>query len=264
MTTSPAPYPSPLPPSAHVAIRAAGLTRHFAIPGRRGDAVVALREVDLALRAGTFTAIVGASGSGKSTLLHCLAGLDRPTRGVIELLGCDPAHMAAAELARFRASHVGFIFQEYNLISALTAAQNVALPAQLSGRPLSPDAITAALERVGIAPRAAQLPHQLSGGERQRVAAARVMASRPDLVFADEPTGALDPASADAVLGWLHELAESGTTVLMVTHDVAAAARADGVLVMHAGRLATQLTGGDPRAVSEALAECRSEDGAAA
>lgn len=241
-------------------VEAHDLTRRFPIPGRRGDAVTALAGVDLALASGSFTAIVGASGSGKSTLLHCIAGLDRPTSGTIQLLGRTTSRLRQAELAAFRAAHVGFIFQEYNLISALSAAQNVALPGQLAGAPLTGTQVTAALERVGMAHRARQLPHTLSGGERQRVAVARVMASRPDVVFADEPTGALDPASVGLVLGWLAELAREGSTVLMVTHDVEAASQADQVLVMHAGLLAQRLPGGDQQTVVRALSEARAQN----
>lgn len=222
-----------------------GLTRHFEVPGRADAIVKALDGVDLDLPTGSFSAIVGASGSGKSTLLHCLAGLDEPTSGQIVLLGAPLTQMRPAERAAFRARRVGFVFQDYNLIASLTAAENVSLPARLAGAPQRRTDVDAALARVGLAHRAGLKPHRLSGGERQRVAVARVMAGRPQIVFADEPTGALDLEAAGVVLDWLGELARQGTTVVMVTHDVEAAARADEVVVMSQGRLAGRTAGGD-------------------
>ena len=155
------------------------------------------------------------------------------------MLGSATSQMKAAKRATFRARHIGFVFQEYNLIASLTAAENVSMPSRLAGRPLSKGQINAALDAVGLRHRANLKPHQLSGGERQRVAIARVMASEPRIVFADEPTGALDLDSTGVVLDWLRQLASQGTTVVMVTHDVEAAALADSVAVMSGGHLAT-------------------------
>ncbi len=222
---------------------------------------MAVTSVSLALEAGSFTALVGASGCGKSTLLACLAGLDRPTRGTVSVLGQRTTGLGPRAAARLRAEHVGFVFQEDNLVTALSARENVALPGRLRRRPLSRAQVSVALDRVGLSARASQLPHELSGGERQRVAIARVLASRPAVVFADEPTAALDVAAAAAVLDWLAELAAEGSAVLMVTHDAAAAARADWVLVMDAGRVVGQLTGGDPAAVSGAVLSARAGGG---
>ncbi len=219
-----------------------GLTRTYRVAGRADADVVALDGVTLAIPAGSFTAVVGASGSGKSTLLHCLAGLDRPTSGVVTLLGTDLDGLSEGRRAAFRAASVGLVFQDYNLVSSLTAADNVGLPARLAGRRPTSGAVAAALTRVGLAERARMRPHQLSGGERQRVAIARVMLSAPPIVFADEPTGALDADSARVVLGWLRGLADAGTTVVLVTHDEDAAAWADGVLVMRAGRVVASHT----------------------
>ena len=268
--------PTQVPP----AIEVAGLTRVFRVQGRRNADVTALNGVDLTLPAGSFTALVGASGCGKSTLLQCIAGLDAPTAGTVQLLGTRTNSLRPRPAARFRARHVGFVFQDDNLVTSLSARDNVALPGRLRRRPLSRSAVDEALERVGLSDQARHLPHQMSGGERQRVAIARVLASRPDIVFADEPTAALDVAAAATVLDWLAELAGGagavpgavrGTvpaapaskpaTVLMVTHDAAAAARAQRVLVMDAGRLVAVLPGGDPEAVSAAVLAARGVGG---
>ncbi|MDU0347569.1 ABC transporter ATP-binding protein [Actinomyces sp. MRS3W] len=242
------------------AIDVEALGRVFTLPGRRRAAVTAVDNVALNLMTGSFTALVGASGCGKSTLLQCVSGLDRPTSGTVRLLGTDITALRPRDAARFRADHVGFIFQDDNLVTALSARDNVALPGRLRRRPLQRTAVDEALERLGLTAQAHHLPHELSGGERQRVAVARVLASRPALVFADEPTAALDVTAGAGVLDWLRELATLGTTVLMVTHDAAAAARADAVLVMGAGRLVAAMPGGDADAV--ALAVLRTREGA--
>ncbi|WP_223912492.1 ABC transporter ATP-binding protein [Actinomyces capricornis] len=263
------------------AIEVQGLRRVFRLQGRGAAAVTALDDVGLTLPAGSFTALVGASGCGKSTLLQCIAGLDAPTAGTVSLLGTRTSELSSRAAARFRARHVGFIFQDDNLVTSLSARDNVALPGRLRRRPLSRRGVDEALERVGLSAQARHLPHQMSGGERQRVAIARVLASCPDLVFADEPTAALDVGAAATVLDWLAALAGQGAggtggsggaggapggrdaaraTVLMVTHDAAAAARAQRVLVMDAGCLVASLPGGDPAAVSAAVLSAR-EDG---
>jgi len=262
-------------PQVPPAIEVAGLTRVFRVQGRRNADVTALNGVDLALPVGSFTALVGASGCGKSTLLQCIAGLDTATAGTVQLLGTRTGSLRPRAAAHFRARHVGFVFQDDNLVTSLSARDNVALPGRLRRRPLSRSAVDDALERVGLSEQARHLPHQMSGGERQRVAIARVLASRPDIVFADEPTAALDVAAAATVLDWLAELAggpgavpgavaasaQKPTTVLMVTHDAAAAARAQHVLVMDAGRLVASLPGGDPAAVSDAVLSARGAGG---
>ena len=268
-------------PQAPPAIEVAGLTRVFRVQGRRNADVTALNGVDLALPAGSFTALVGASGCGKSTLLQCIAGLDIPTAGTVQLLGTRTSSLRPRPASRFRARHVGFVFQDDNLVTSLSARDNVALPGRLRRSPLSRSAVDDALERVGLSEQVRHLPHQMSGGERQRVAIARVLASRPDIVFADEPTAALDVAAAATVLDWLAELAggpgavpgavpapagpsspvHQPATVLMVTHDAAAAARAQHVLVMDAGRLVASLTGGDPAAISAAVLSARGAGG---
>ena len=263
-------------PQVPPAIEVAGLTRVFRVQGRRNADVTALKGVDLALPVGSFTALVGASGCGKSTLLQCIAGLDAATAGTVRLLGTRTSSLRPRPAARFRARHVGFVFQDDNLVTSLSARDNVSLPGRLRRKPLSRSAVDDALERVGLSEQARHLPHQMSGGERQRVAIARVLASRPDIVFADEPTAALDVAAAATVLDWLAELAggpgavpgvvpaapaQKPATVLMVTHDAAAAARAQHVLVMDAGLLVASLPGGDPAAVSDAVLSARGAGG---
>ena len=253
-------------PTSPVAIRLRGLTRVYEVPGRRDARVVALDGVSADLPAGSFTAVVGASGSGKSTLLHIMAGLDEPTDGRVSLLGTTITSLTPAKRADFRSRNVGFVFQDYNLIASLTAVENVSMPSRLAGRPSERRRATAALEAVGLADRAGLKPHQLSGGERQRIAIARVMVSQPRIVFADEPTGALDLSSGRTVLEWLRRLVEHGATVVMVTHDVEAASMADAVAVMSGGRLVTWSDSRDAARIAElvrsahtpaARADCR-------
>ena len=215
-STTPSAGPDPTSP---VAIRLRGLTRVYEVPGRQDARVTALDHVDADLPEGSFTAVVGASGSGKSTLLHCMAGLDEPTSGQVTMLGALTSGMRAAERARFRARHVGFVFQEYNLIASLSAADNVSMPSRLAGRPLNGAQTREALDAVGLAHRAGLKPHQLSGGERQRVAIARAMVNRPELLLADEPTGNLDPETSLGIMRLLDRINRTGTTVVMATHD---------------------------------------------
>ena len=243
------------PGSPAISVRA--LTRIYDVPGRKDAQVVALDGVDADLPQGSFTAVVGASGSGKSTLLHTMAGLDEPTGGQVSLLGTVITSMTPAKRAAFRSRNVGFVFQDYNLIASLTAAENVSMPSRLAGHPLGKGQIVAALEAVGLADRAGLKPHQLSGGERQRVAIARVMASQPRIVFADEPTGALDLSAGQVVLDWLRRLAEQGATVVMVTHDVEAAAQADAVAVMSSGHLVTWSETCDAARIAELVHSAR-------
>ena len=248
-------FPQKTGAAASISVRR--LTRVYEVPGRKDARVIALDGVDADFPEGSFTAVVGASGSGKSTLLHCMAGLDEPTGGRVTILGSATSEMKPAKRATFRARHVGFVFQEYNLIASLTAAENVSMPSRLAGHALSKGQIDAALDAVGLRHRANLKPHQLSGGERQRVAIARVMASEPRIVFADEPTGALDLDSSGVVLDWLRRLASQGTTVVMVTHDVEAAALADSVAVMSGGRLATWSSCRDAQRIAELVHAAR-------
>ncbi len=218
-----------------------------AVYGAGPRQVTALAGVTVRFDRGTFTAVMGPSGSGKSTLLHCAAGLDRPAAGTVTVDGTRLDNLDEDALTRLRRDRIGFVFQAFNLVSTLTAAQNVALPLRLAGRRPSDDDVAAALAAVGLADRAAHRPSELSGGEQQRIALARALISRPAVVFADEPTGALDSATSRQVLSLLRALVdEHGQTVVMVTHDPVAAAWADRVVILADGRIVEELGGGAP------------------
>lgn len=224
-------------------IEARALRKRYA---HGSSCVDVLRGIDVNVVPGEMVSIVGPSGSGKSTLLYCLAGLERPSDGEVRVMGVDTRARRNA-LARLRAQHIGFVFQQYNLVSALTVAENIELPARFAGRPISRDAVSAVLARVGLDGYEKVRPAELSGGEAQRVAVARAMAAGPDVVFADEPTGALDTKSGRAVLDLLRSLPDdSRHAVVMVTHDLDAASRADRVLVLRDGRIVAELNHPDP------------------
>ncbi|MFE7586468.1 ABC transporter ATP-binding protein [Streptomyces gardneri] len=217
------------------AVRLRGLTRHH-------RDVRALDGVDLDFAAGTFTAVMGPSGSGKSTLLQCAAGLDRPTAGSVEVGGTALEGLSERRLTLLRRDRIGFVFQSFNLLPSLTAAQNVALPLRLAGRRPSRTEVREALARVGLAGRERHRPGELSGGQQQRVAIARALITRPAVLFGDEPTGALDSTTSREVLAMLRRLVdEDGQTIVMVTHDPVAAARAGRVVFLVDGRLAGEL-----------------------
>jgi putative ABC transport system ATP-binding protein len=209
-----------------------------------GDrSVVALDGVTTGFTRGTFTAIMGPSGSGKSTLLQCAAGLDRPDEGQVVLAGSDIGGMNERQRTTLRRDHIGFVFQAFNLVESLTAAQNVELPSRFAGRKVSRLEIAGALAAVGLADRAGHRPAELSGGQQQRVALARALVTRPDVLFADEPTGALDTTTSQEVLRMMRRLVdEEGQTTLMVTHDPAAAAFADVVVFLKDGRIVDRIT----------------------
>ena len=198
-----------------------------------------LNEVELAVKAGETLAITGASGSGKSTLLGLLAGLDHPSAGEIFLLGQRLNDLDEDARARLRAGRIGFVFQSFQLLPALTALENILLPLELAGRPDARERAAYWLDRVGLAARAAHTPRQLSGGEQQRVAIARAFATDPEIVFADEPTGNLDADTGARIIELLFELnASARTTLILVTHDDALAARCQRRLHLVAGRVA--------------------------
>ena len=222
--------------------------------GRGEGEVRALDGVSLLLAPGTFTAIMGPSGSGKSTLLQLAAGLDRPTSGQVRLGEHELGELGEKALARLRRERLGFIFQSFNLLGALTAEQNVALPARLAGKRLRRSVVREALERVGLGERLRHRPAQLSGGQQQRVAIARALVGEPDVMFADEPTGALDTRSGRAILELLRgTIDDGGRTLVMVTHDPSAAAWADRVVFMADGRLAGELVAPTAEQVAERL-----------
>ena len=222
---------------------------------RTGDVVFeALRGVDLEISAGDFVAVMGSSGSGKSTLLHLTGGLDRPSAGAITVAGHSLQEMDETALAKFRRAHVGFIFQFFNLISNLTIQANVELPALLTRRP-NKSAIRhrsrALLAQLQITEQASKHPWELSGGQQQRVAIARALINKPTLLLADEPTGNLDSRSGQDVLEILSASHRQGQTILMVTHDAWAAARAARVLFLQDGNVIDTLAGGDAQQIAE-------------
>ncbi|MFJ8508717.1 ABC transporter ATP-binding protein [Streptomyces avermitilis] len=226
-------------PGVGWAVELRGVRRRY---GRGGSAVHALRGVDLALARGSFTAVMGPSGSGKSTFLQCAAGLDRPSGGTVHLGGTDITGLSENKLTALRRSRLGFVFQAFNLLPSLTVEQNVVLPLRLAGH--RPDRRRAAevLAQVGLQDKGRRRPGQLSGGQQQRVAIARALVTRPDVVFADEPTGALDTTTAAEILGLLRQAVDvHGATVVMVTHDPAAAAWADRVLFLADGSIVDHL-----------------------
>lgn len=218
---------------------ARGLVKSYLSPD--GSRVAAVDGVDFVAPRGQITAIVGQSGSGKTTLLQLLAGLDRPDEGSIRLAGVEISSSSDAVTTRLRRREVGFVFQAFNLIPGLSARDNIALPLRLDGRVVDQDRLRDLAERLGIGDRLDHAPEQLSGGQKQRVAVARALFAEPAVVFADEPTGALDAESAERLLGVLHEaVAELGQTVVLVTHDLAVADLAAEVHVLRAGKLDRQ------------------------
>jgi putative ABC transport system ATP-binding protein len=204
--------------------------------------VHALRGVSLSIRGGEFVAIMGPSGSGKSTLLHLLGALDVPTTGSIHLAGRDLKALSERKRSLLRRRRIGFVFQSFNLLPTLTAAENVALPLLLAGEGPSRGRALAALQRMGLSARADHFPEQLSGGEMQRVAIARALVGEPELILCDEPTGNLDSANAKEILLLLRSLPDGRRTVVMVTHDPLAAAHGDRTIYLRDGRL--DITGG--------------------
>jgi putative ABC transport system ATP-binding protein len=210
--------------------------------GKGGNAVTALDGVSISFARGTFTAVMGPSGSGKSTFLHCAAGLDRPTSGTVAIDDVPLAGLSERQLTELRRERIGFVFQSFNLLPALTVWQNVTLPQELDGRRTNKAAVREVLDRVGLSGKHKSRPGELSGGQQQRVAIARALVARPAVIFADEPTGALDTQTAADVLDLLREpVRTQGQTVVMVTHDPVAASYADQVVFLADGVLAGSL-----------------------
>ena len=205
--------------------------------------IVALRDVSLRVPRGQFLAVTGSSGSGKSTLLQCAAGLDVPTSGRVRLAGTDLTGLSETARTRLRRDRVGFVFQAYNLLPALTVADNITLPLRLAGRAPDVERVRRLVDRVGLGDRLGHHPAELSGGQQQRAAIVRALVTDPAVVFADEPTGALDPRAGAAVLDLLRDLVtELGQTVVLVTHDPAAASRAHRTIVVEDGRITDDRT----------------------
>ncbi|MFD7667352.1 ABC transporter ATP-binding protein [Streptomyces sp. NPDC059788] len=232
-------FPAPARATAAVAARATDLSKVY---GEGETRVVALDNVSVEFGRARFTAIMGPSGSGKSTLMHCMAGLDSISAGSAligdtELTGLNDKH-----LTRLRRDKIGFIFQAFNLLPTLTAAENITLPMDIAGRKPDREWLERVISAVGLSGRLKHRPNQLSGGQQQRVAVARALASQPEIIFADEPTGNLDSRSGAEVLGFLRESVRAmGQTVVMVTHDPVAAAYADRVIFLADGRVVEEL-----------------------
>ncbi|KNB50575.1 ABC transporter ATP-binding protein [Streptomyces caatingaensis] len=243
--------PTPQHPGHGPAVELRAVRRTY---GRGEGAVQALRGVDLALPRGSFTAVMGPSGSGKSTFLQCAAGLDRPGAGQVLLGGQEITGLNEDRLTKLRRTRVGFVFQSFNLLPSLTVLQNVLLPQRLAGQRQDRQRARDLLAEVGLDGYGGRRPGQLSGGQQQRVAIARALINRPEVVFADEPTGALDTRTAHDVLALLRRAVDAlGATVVMVTHDPVAASRADRVLFLADGRLAGELAHPDPGTVADRM-----------
>jgi putative ABC transport system ATP-binding protein len=222
--------------------------------GQGPNAVQALDRVTIGFDTGAFAAIMGPSGSGKSTLMHCLAGLDTVTSGAVLIGDTEISGLSDRELTLFRRDHIGFIFQSFNLLPALTAEQNIRLPLELAGRQPDPRWLAEVAGVLGIADRLGHRPSELSGGQQQRVACARALISRPDVIFADEPTGNLDSRSGAEVLTFLrHSVRELGQTVIMVTHDPVAASYAERVVFLADGRFHGELMNPSVAQILDAL-----------
>jgi putative ABC transport system ATP-binding protein len=251
MSTEPRPAAAVADAGDAAIVRARELTRIFG----EGEAEVhALEDVSLDFPRGRFTAIMGPSGSGKSTLMHCLAGLDRPTRGSVVLDGTELAGLDDRALTELRREKVGFIFQSFNLLPVLTARENIELPLSIAGRSPADDWVERVIDTVAIRDRLTHRPSELSGGQQQRVAVARALAARPAVVFADEPTGNLDSKSGHDVLDLLRRsVDEFGQTIVMVTHDANAAAVADRLLLLQDGRVVHDGEAGSADQVFELL-----------
>jgi putative ABC transport system ATP-binding protein len=242
--------------AAGVAVSLRAVTKVY---GRGRTATRALDDVDVEFCARTFTAVMGPSGSGKSTLLQCAAGLDRPTSGAVWLVGAEISNYSEAALTRLRRTRIGFVFQAYNLVPALTVRENILLPTRLAGIKWKRNQLDEMARRVGLAGRLRHRPSELSGGEQQRAAIARALLARPEVIFCDEPTGALDSTSATRVLGLLrHGVDEDGRAVVMVTHDPRAASFADRVVYLADGTIVDELVRPSVETVTERLARLSS------
>ena len=244
----PASSPAPI---ARPAVTARDLHR---VHRSGGVKIRALDGVSVQFEQGRWTAVMGPSGSGKSTLLHCLAGLDSPDRGSIHLGDTSLTRMSEAGRTRLRRTRIGFVFQSFNLVPVLSVRENILLPTRLAFRRQDRDRFNRLTAELGLEDLLRRRPHELSGGQQQRVAIARALLPRPDVVYADEPTGNLDSEAGDAVLTLLRRAAdEFGQTVVMVTHDAAAAARTDRVVVLADGKIRTEVADPTLDAVQAAM-----------
>ncbi|MFR0354219.1 ABC transporter ATP-binding protein [Streptomyces sediminimaris] len=241
--------------ASRYAVQLTDVTKRY---GEGPDAVLALDGVSAGIESGTFTAVMGPSGSGKSTFLHCAAGLDRPTAGQVRLGEQELSALRERRLTELRRTRVGFVFQAFNLLPSLTVEQNITLPLRLAGRQPDGTWLEHIVTAVDLGGRLTRLPAQLSGGQQQRVAIARALVTRPEVIFADEPTGALDPETARDILVLLRQaVTDLHQTVVMVTHDPVAAAHTDQALFLSAGRVVDGLTDPGAGRVAEVMAGLR-------
>ena len=237
----------------HAAARAEGVTKVY---GWGDTRVTALDEVTVSFGRGEYTAVMGPSGSGKSTLMHCMAGLDEVTGGSVYVGDLELSALSDRQLTKLRRERIGFIFQTFNLVPTLTARENITLPLDLAGRKVDSGWFDRMVEILGISDRLSHRPKELSGGQQQRVAAARAMCSRPDLIFADEPTGNLDSKAGAELLGFLADaVREHGQTIVMVTHDAVAASYSDRILFLADGRVVDSMTDPTPAKVLDRIKE---------
>ena len=228
-------HPTAENPDDGIVASAIDLTKVY---GSKDNEVMALDHVNVEFKRGEMTAIMGPSGSGKSTLMHCMAGLDAPSSGKVMVEGLEVSSMNQKQLTDLRREQIGFIFQSFNLVPTLSAEENILLPLQIAKRPIDRDWFNQVVKVVGLEKRLTHRPSQLSGGQQQRVAIARALIARPQLVFADEPTGNLDSRSSREVLGFLRDsVRDYGQSIVMVTHDPRAASFADRVLVLADGNI---------------------------
>ena len=258
LTTTAHRIPTEATPLTAVIASARGLVKTY---GTGDTAVQALAGIDVDFARGQLTAIMGPSGSGKSTLMHCMAGLDTVSSGSVMIDGVDVGRMNQRQLTRLRRTRLGFIFQAFNLVPTLTAAENITLPLDIARRPVDRVHFDAIVAAVGLKTRLHHRPSELSGGQQQRVACARALAAKPAVIFADEPTGNLDSKSSTELLGFLRRSVDDlGQTVVMVTHDPRAAAYAHRVLFPADGRLVAELTNPTQASVLEVLGTLGSTD----
>jgi putative ABC transport system ATP-binding protein len=251
-TLAPAQWPAPAPVAA---ARAVGAVKVY---GKGDSAVRALDGVDVEFGAGAFTAIMGPSGSGKSTLMHAAAGLDELTSGQVFIGDTDLTRLNDKALTRLRRDRIGFVFQSFNLVPTLTALENITLPMSLAGRKPDREWVDSVIETVGLGSRLSHRPSELSGGQQQRVAVARALASRPSIIFADEPTGNLDSRTGGEILAFMRRaVREMSQTIVMVTHDPVAASFADRVVLLADGRIVDEILHPTPDAVLDRMKSLR-------
>jgi len=251
MATTDASEPATTPPATGPAARAVDLVKTYGTGEARVDA---LAGVTVAFERARFTAVMGPSGSGKSTLMHCMAGLDQPTSGQVFVADEEIQGLDDTGLTKLRRDRIGFVFQSFNLVPTLTAKENILLPADLAGHQVDGAWFDYLVDQLGIRDRLGHLPKEMSGGQQQRIACARALVGRPDLVFADEPTGNLDSNASAELLGFLrHSVDDFGQTIAMVTHDPRGAAQADRVVFLADGKVVADLVAPTPDAVLEQM-----------